>query len=137
MLKKTITYTDYDGVERTEGFYFNLTKAEIVEMEYDIDGGIKKMLEQITEKLDGKRIMAFVKKVILKSYGEKSPDGKRFIKSEELSRAFEQTEAYSDLFIELVTDSKKCADFINAITPEVAKADENTEEVAKTVEVLS
>ena len=129
MLKKTITYTDYDGVQRTEGFYFNLTKAEIVEMEYDIDGGIKKMLEQITEKLDGKRIMAFVKKIILKSYGEKSPDGKRFIKSEELSRAFEQTEAYSDLYIELVTDAKACAAFINAITPEVAKADENFVEV--------
>jgi hypothetical protein len=66
MLKKTMTYTDYEGVQRTESFYFNLTKAEIVEMEYDIEGGMQKMLEEITEKLDGKRIMAFVKKIILK-----------------------------------------------------------------------
>lgn len=119
MLKKTMTYTDYDGVQRTESFYFNLTKAEIVEMEYDIEGGMQKMLEEIVEKLDGKKIMAFVKKVILKAYGEKSADGKRFVKSEELSLAFAQTEAYSDLYIELVSDAKALADFVNAIIPQV------------------
>ena len=122
MLKKTMTYTDYDGVQRTESFYFNLTKAEIVEMEYDIEGGMQKMLEEITEKLDGKRIMAFVKKVILKAYGEKSADGKRFIKSEEISLAFAQTEAYSDLYIELVSDAKALANFVNAIIPKVEGA---------------
>ena len=130
MLKKIITYTDYDGVQRTEGFYFNLTKAEIVEMEYDIDGGMKKMLEEITEKLDGKRIMSFVKKIIIKAYGEKSADGKRFVKSEEISQAFMQTEAYSDLYIELVTDAKACADFINAIIPKVEKNDAVAETVS-------
>ena len=130
MLKKIITYTDYDGIQRTEGFYFNLTQAEIVEMNYDVDGGLQKMLEEITEKLDGKRIMAFVKKIILKSYGEKSPDGKYFKKSEELSQAFMYTEAYSDLYIELVTDAKKCAEFINAIVPKVEKAVEATEAVS-------
>ena len=122
MLKKTMTYTDYDNVQRTESFYFNLTKAEIVEMEYDIEGGMQKMLEEITEKLDGKKIMAFVKKIILKAYGEKSADGKRFVKSEEISQAFAQTEAYSDLYIELVSDAKVLADFINAIIPKVEDA---------------
>lgn len=122
MLKKTMTYTDYDNVQRTESFYFNLTKAEIVEMEYDIEGGMQKMLEEITEKLDGKKIMAFVKKIILKAYGEKSADGKRFVKSEEISQAFAQTEAYSDLYIELVSDAKALADFINAIIPKVEDA---------------
>ena len=123
MLKKTMTYIDYEGVQRTESFYFNLTKAEIVEMEYDVEGGLQKMLEEVSEKLDGKKIMAFVKKIILKAYGEKSADGKRFIKSEELSQAFAQTEAYSDLYIELVTDAKALAEFINAIVPKVEKTD--------------
>lgn len=126
MLKKTMTYTDYDGVQRTESFYFNLTKAEIVEMEYDIEGGMQKMLEEIIEKLDGKKIMAFVKKVILKAYGEKSADGKRFIKVSDtgvpLYVAFEQTEAYSDLYIELVSNAKALADFVNAIIPQVEGA---------------
>jgi hypothetical protein len=123
-----MTYVDYDGVERTESFYFNLTKAEILEMEYGIEGGMEKMLNRVTEKLDGKRIMSFVKEIILKSYGEKSPDGKRFLKVSDtgvpLHIAFEQTEAYSDLYVELVTDAKKCAEFVNAIIPKVEKADE-------------
>lgn len=128
MLKKTMTYVDYDDVERTESFYFNLTKAEILEMEYGIEGGMEKMLNRVTEKLDGKRIMSFVKEIILKSYGEKSPDGKRFMKVNDagvpLYIAFEQTEAYSNLYVELVTDAKKCAEFVNAIIPKVEKADE-------------
>lgn len=128
MLKKTMTYVDYDDVERTETFYFNLTQAEILEMEYGIEGGMEKMLNRVTEKLDGKRIMSFVKEIILKSYGEKSPDGKRFMKVNDagvpLHVAFEQTEAYSNLYVELVTDAKKCAEFVNAVIPKVEKAAE-------------
>ena len=134
MLRKVITYTDYDDVERTEGFYFNLTKAEIIEMNYDVDGGLEKMLKEVTEKLDGKRIMAFVKKIILKAYGEKSPDGKRFMKVNDagvpLSIAFEQTEAYSNLYVELVTDAKKCAEFVKAISPKVENVDKVDEAVS-------
>lgn len=119
MLKKTITYTDYDGNTRTEDFYFNLNKAEIAEMELSTNGGMEKMLTQIVNSQDGKRIMEVFKGIILKAYGVKTADGKRFEKSEEISKAFEQTEAYSELFMELVTDAEKAAAFINGIIPVV------------------
>ena len=103
MLKKTITYTDYNGVERTEDKYFNLSKAEIMEMEMSTAGGFAEMVQGIVKAQDAPAIMKIFKDIILKSYGEKSPDGKRFIKSKELSDEFSQTEAYSDLFMELCT----------------------------------
>lgn len=117
MLKKTITYTDYEGNQRTEDFYFNLSKAEVTELEMSTDGGMKKMLEKIVAEQDVKKIVAIFKEIILKSYGEKSADGRRFIKSQELSTAFSQTEAYSNLFMEIGFDAKKAADFINGIMP--------------------
>lgn len=117
MLKKTITYTDYNGVERTEDFYFNLTKSELVEMELSTEGGLMSKLERLSGDPDGVEIMKIFKDIILKSYGEKSSDGKRFIKSEEISEAFSQTEAYNTLFMELVTDAEKAAEFAEAIIP--------------------
>lgn len=117
MLKKTITYTDYNGTERTENHYFNLSKAELTEMELSTTGGFAEMIQNIIDAQDGPAIMKIFKDIILKAYGEKSPDGKRFIKSDELSTAFSQTEAYSELFMELVTDAEKAADFVNAIIP--------------------
>ncbi len=117
MFKKTITYTDFDGNERTEDFYFNLSKAEIIEMELSIVGGMTQMHNKIVTSHDGEKIIKTFKEIILKAYGEKSPDGKRFIKSEELSTAFSQTEAYSQLFIELVTNADAAAKFINGIIP--------------------
>lgn len=117
MLKKTIPYTDYNGTERNETFYFNLSKAELMEMEMGTKGGFAEMLNGIIEAKDAPSIMKVFKEVILKAYGEKSPDGKRFMKSEEISLAFEQTEAYSNLFMELVTDADKAAEFINGIIP--------------------
>lgn len=117
MLKKTITYTDYNGVERTEDKYFNLSKAEIMEMEMSTAGGFAEMVQGIVKAQDGPAIMKIFKDIILKSYGEKSPDGKRFIKSKELSDEFSQTEAYSDLFMELCTDAEAAAAFINGIIP--------------------
>lgn len=117
MFKKTITYTDFDGNERTEDFYFNLSKAEIIEMELSIAGGMTQMLNKIVTAQDGEKIIKTFKEIIFKAYGEKSPDGKRFIKSEELSTAFSQTEAYSQLFIELVTNADAAAKFINGIIP--------------------
>lgn len=121
MLKKTITYTDYNGTERTEDFYFNLTKAEVTEMEMGIDGGMAEMIKRIVAAKDAPAIIAVFKKLILKSYGEKSADGKRFIKSEEISNAFSQTEAYSDLYMELATDADAAAKFVNGIIPAVDK----------------
>lgn len=117
MLKKTITYTDYNGVERTEDFYFNLKKSEIMEMEMSTDGGLSEMIKKIVATKDIPSLMSIFKKFILKAYGEKSPDGKRFIKSEELSESFEQTEAYSELFMELATSDKAAAEFINGLIP--------------------
>ena len=119
MLKKTMTYVDYDGNQRTEDFYFNLTKAEIMEMDLSASGGLDKLITKIVAEQDGAKIIEIFKKIILGAYGEKSLDGKRFVKSPELSEAFSQTEAYSDLFMELATDAEKAAAFINGIVPKI------------------
>jgi hypothetical protein len=118
MLKKLIEYTDYNGKKRKENFYFNLTKAELMEMELGVDGGMQQMIQLIIDKQDIPKIMDAFKRIILKAYGEKSPDGRRFIKSKELSEAFSQTEAYANLYMELVTDANAAAAFINSIVPE-------------------
>lgn len=144
MLKKLIKYTDYDGRERSENFYFYLNKAELMEMELGVDGGMQQMIQLIIDKQDIPKIMNAFKTIILKAYGEKSPDGRRFIKSEALSTAFSQTEAYSNLYMELVTDAKAAAAFINGIVPdEVAQAvnerrkqDETQEEENKDAKVV-
>ena len=117
MLAKRIKYTDYNNNEREETFYFNLSKAEIMEMELSTSGGLEQMYNKLIETQDGEAIIHEFKKLILKSYGEKSSDGKRFVKSKELSEAFEQTEAYSMLFMELCTDAKAAADFVSGIAP--------------------
>lgn len=117
MLKKTITYTDYNGSEFTEDFYFNLSKAEIMEMEMGTAGGLAEMITKIVAAQDAPAIIKVFKDLILRAYGEKSADGKRFIKSNELSTAFSQTEAYSQLFMELATDAEAAAAFVNGITP--------------------
>lgn len=122
MLKKTITYSDYNGTERTEDFYFNLSKAEIMEMEMGTTGGLAEMIQRIVAAQDAPSIIKIFKDLVLKAYGEKSADGKRFIKSEELATAFSQTEAYSILFMELATDADAAAKFVNGIVPaDVAK----------------
>lgn len=117
MLKKTVTYTDYNGVERTEDFHFNLTKAEIAEMEMSTAGGFAEMIQKVVAAQDAPAIIKVFKDLVLKAYGEKSPDGKRFIKSEELSTAFSQTEAYSQIFMELATNAEAAAAFVNGIIP--------------------
>ena len=124
MLKNTITYTDYNGTERKEDFYFNLSKAEVMEMEMSTSGGLAQMINKIIETQDSPAIIKIFKDLILKAYGEKSPDGKRFIKSHELSEAFAQTEAYSNLFMELATDADAAAKFVNGITPVEIPADQ-------------
>lgn len=120
MIKKTITYTDYDGNSRTEDFFFNLTKAELMEMDFSASGGMEKMIKRIVDAQDTKKIIEVFKDIILRSYGEKSDDGKRFIKvrnGERLSDEFAQTEAYSELFMELATDDKAASAFINGVIP--------------------
>ena len=122
MLKKTIKYTDYNGVERTEDFYFNLNKAEIMEMQLTTVGGLDAYLKKIISAQDMPTLMRIFKDLILKSYGVKSDDGRRFIKNEKLREEFEQTEAYSILYMELSTDAESAAAFVNGIIPaDVAK----------------
>lgn len=117
MLTKTITYTDYNGEERTENFLFNLSQAETLEMELSTTGGMTQLINRIIAAKDSPTIFKIFKDILLKAYGEKSPDGKRFIKSEELSTAFSQTEAYSQLFMELASDPDAAARFINELIP--------------------
>ena len=119
MLKKTMTYTDYNGVERKEDFYFNLTKAEIMEMEMSQLGGLAEMIQKIVDSKDAPAIIKVFKELILKAYGEKSPDGKRFMKSAEISAAFAETEAYSILFMDLDTNADAAAAFVNGIVPQM------------------
>ena len=124
MLKKTITYVDYNETERTEDLYFNLSKAELMEMEMGTVGGLAEMINKIVATQDIPAIIKIFKDLVLKAYGVKSADGKRFIKSEELSTEFSQTEAYSNLFMELATDSDAAAKFVNGIVPaDMNKAD--------------
>jgi hypothetical protein len=121
MLKKTIKYTDFNGVERSEDFYFNLSKSEVAEMELSTKGGLSSHLRAIVASDDQKILVETFKEIILKAYGEKSEDGKRFIKSKELSESFYQTEAYSELFIELISSSEMAAAFVNGIVPVMNK----------------
>ena len=123
MYRKKITYTDYNGVERTEDFYFNFTKAELTEMELTTEGGFGEYITAITQANDHSHIVKVFKDLLLKAYGEKSADGRRFVKSEEISNAFAQTEAYSELFMELATNSDEAVKFFEAITPDVSAPD--------------
>jgi hypothetical protein len=121
MLKKTIKYTDYNDQERDEDFYFNLSKAELTEMEMSHDGGLSGMIDRIVKAQDGKKIIEVFKELVLKSYGVKSDDGRRFIKNAEIRDSFAQTEAFSELFMELATDANAASAFISGIAPQMAK----------------
>lgn len=136
MIAKTVKYKDYNGVEREEKFFFNLSKAEITEMDLSVEGGLSDRLKNIINAKDTPTIIEIFKKLILKAYGEKTIDGKRFRKTDDngqpLSIAFSETEAYSNLFMELATDDKAAAEFVNGILP----ADLDKEELAKEVEKL-
>lgn len=123
MLKKTMTYTDFDGVERTETFYFNLTKAEILNLEMREVGGLQTLIKKIIEEKDNARLIKLFQDLIILSYGEKSPDGKLFRKSPEITEKFTASQAYSDLFMELAANDAAAAAFVNGIVPkEVAEA---------------
>lgn len=130
MISKTITYTDYNGIQRTETFWFNLSKAETMEMEMGEVGGMAEMIRRIIDTKDNPSLISIFKNIILKAYGEKSPDGRRFIKSEDISEAFSQTEAYSILFMQLATNADLASEFINGILPS------NLEEDLKAVEAV-
>lgn len=119
MLKKTITYTDYNGTEWTEDFYFNISKAELMDMEMGINGGMSQMINKIIATHDNAALYKLFTDLITKAYGEKSLDGKRFMKSKELSDSFVQTEAYSALLDEFLSNSESAAAFVNGILPKL------------------
>lgn len=118
MLKKTIKYTDFNGNEVSEDFYFNLSQAEIVELETSHKGGLTESMQKIVAEEDNKAIVEEFKKIIMKAYGKRSPDGRRFIKNQEIRDEFESTEAYSVLFMEMLTDENAAAQFVNGIVPQ-------------------
>lgn len=122
MLKKEIKYINYNDTEVTETFYFNLTKAEVMEMEMTTTGGLGDHLAKIIAANDTKEIVTQFKELVLKAYGEKSADGKHFVKNDSVRDAFSQTEAYSDLFMELATNAEAAAAFVNGIIPKVTPA---------------
>lgn len=128
MLKKTITYTDYDGMERTEDFWFNLSKTELTKLDAELPGGVLGVLRKIIDKKDRKALVDFIETLILRSYGEKTLDGKRFVKTPEMAEEFMQTPAYDELFMIILSDTDSQTSFINGVIPQsMAKEIEQTD----------
>lgn len=128
MLKKTITYTDYDGMERTEDFWFNLSKTELTKLDAELPGGVLGVLRKIIDKKDRKALVDFIETLILRSYGEKTFDGKRFVKTPEMAEEFMQTPAYDELFMSILSDTDSQTSFINGVIPQsMAKEIEQTD----------
>ena len=138
MITKTIKYTDYNGVECEDKYLFNLTKAELMEMELGTTGGLAETIQNIVDAQDVPKIQELFKKLLLKSYGVKSEDGKRFMKIDKdgtpLSNEFSQSAAFSELYMELATDAEKATEFIKGIVPADIGAQENKAEFKKFIE---
>lgn len=118
MIKKTITYHGFDDTEYTEDFWFGLTKGDLIEMEVATPGGMQEYIKQIGQTQDVHAVLEMFKTLILKSYGKKSPDGKRFIRSKEISEEFAQTDAYDVLLMEIFSDENAAAKFVSGILPQ-------------------
>ena len=128
MLKKTITYTDSDGMERTEDFWFNLSKTELTKLDAELPGGVLGVLRKIIDKKDRKALVDFIETLILRSYGEKTLDGKRFVKTPDMAEEFMQTPAYDELFMSILSDTDSQTSFINGVIPQsMAKEIEQTD----------
>lgn len=121
MLKKTYTYTDYNGVERTETFYFHFTEAEILDMEMSSEGGFAERVQKIIDAKDQSALMKVIKNFVIDAYGVKSDDGRRFIKNEEVKTAFVESPAFSDIFMDMVTNDELAAEFVNGVIPDTMK----------------
>lgn len=121
MIKKTVTFKDFDGNDRTEDFYFHLTEQELTEWEFSVDGGLSGVLIRIANSTDLTKYFEIFKDLLMRSYGVKTPDGRGFIKSKEVLYNFIYTQAFSDIYMELATDDKAAAEFINGIIPESLK----------------
>lgn len=133
MVKKTITYEDFDGNTRTEDFYFNLSKNELIDMNYSKKGGLDKIIEKMIKTKDAPGMILLVKDLVRKSYGVKSEDGREFMKSKKIRKAFEQTNAYSELFMSLAANEEEALAFIKGIMPKdlAEEAEKRKDEIAK------
>lgn len=129
MIKKTIEYTDFDDNVRVEDFYFNLTKDELILFGTKYPEGLEEKIDRLVKSDDIHEIYDIFRTIILESYGEKSEDGKRFIKSEEMSKAFSQTNAFSELIMELISEADYAAKFIEEILPKDLRDQVKTEEL--------
>jgi len=121
MYKITETYTDYDDNQRTEDFYFNYSEAELTDLQFSVSGGLAGMIDKIIKTNDMPKLVELFRELIQKAYGEKSNDGRRFIKSPELTKEFTETVAYSQIYMRLATDSKAAQEFINKVVPKSMK----------------
>lgn len=121
MLKKTYTYKDYNDVERTESFYFHFTEAEILDMEMSAEGGFAERVQRIIDAKDQAALMKLIKKFVIDAYGIKSDDGRRFIKNEEVKTSFLECPAFSDIFMDMVTNDELAAEFVNGVIPDTMK----------------
>lgn len=117
MLKKTITYEDYNGKERTEDFYFHLSKPAVINLEYSVPGGLSNFVDRAVKRGDEKDLLDLINIFITKSYGQKSDDGKRFIQNDEVLQAFLESPAYEEFLFETLSSSKSATEFINGIMP--------------------
>lgn len=117
MLKKTVTYVDYNGVEKTEDMHFNLSKAELLKLQYSTDGGMIERLKKMIDKMDGREMIDIFDNLLVASYGVVTENG-GFLKNDKLREEFKASEAYSELFIQLMSDVDEAAAFINGIIPE-------------------
>lgn len=131
MYKDRRTYTDFNGTERTEDFYFNLTEAELTEMELSVNGGLNQLIEQIVATQDGAKIITIFKDLICKAYGVKTLDGKGFKKSKEILEDYTCTQAFSDFYMELATNEEAATAFVNGITPKIRSIDNAKESAGK------
>ena len=121
MIKKTVTYKDYNEVERTESFYFHFNEAEILDMEMSVEGGFAERVQRIVDSKDQSSLLKVIKNFVLDAYGVKSENGKRFIKNDEVKAEFVECPAYSMIFMELVTNDELAAEFVNGVVPDSMK----------------
>ena len=121
MYKITEIYTDYDDNQRTEDFYFNYSEAELTDLQFSVSGGLAGMIDKIIKTNDMPKLVELFRELIQKAYGEKSNDGRRFMKSPELTKEFTETVAYSQIYMRLATDSKAAQEFINKVVPKSMK----------------
>ena len=121
MIKRTVTYEDYNGEKRTETFYFHYTEAEILDMEMSEEGSFAERIQRIIDAKDNTALMKLIKKFVIDAYGVKSDDGKRFMKNDEVKAAFLECPAYSDIFMDMVTDEDIAAEFVNGVIPNTMK----------------